>query len=143
MAKKGREYRRVEFAYQAHRMSPEDLLHFIESNEFTAAWDDYGLDVEEDLLALQLSIMAAPNDPPVIDGTDGLRKHRLLFSDWGINRTDEAQVCYVYFEEYGIIYMLLVHIGSENLEFTAAERKEFAGAIREIRRVLDRRKTIS
>jgi hypothetical protein len=40
--------RKATLAYPKHRFSPEDLLNFIESSEFTAQWESLGLDDDED-----------------------------------------------------------------------------------------------
>jgi hypothetical protein len=81
-------------------MSSEELLYFIETTEFTKSWEKLGLDDEDDLLALQLSIMAAPRRSPIIKGTGGLRKLRFAPAAWKVGARGAVRVCYVYFEEY-------------------------------------------
>jgi hypothetical protein len=54
-------------------MRPDELLHFVELDEFGADWMELGLDVESDLWSLQMTIMSAPGNAPVISGTGGLR----------------------------------------------------------------------
>ena len=39
---------------------PEDLLHFVELDEFIDDWRSLGLDDEADLFSLQMAIMADP-----------------------------------------------------------------------------------
>ena len=53
---------------------PEDLLHFVELDEFIDDWRSLGLNDEADLFSLQLAIMADPRGSPVIEGTGGLRE---------------------------------------------------------------------
>ena len=55
---------------------PEDLLHFVELDEFIDDWRSLGLDDEADLFSLQMAIMADPRASPVIEGTEELRKRR-------------------------------------------------------------------
>ena len=40
-------------------LKPEDLLHFVETDEFRDDWENLGMDVETDLYALQVAIMSA------------------------------------------------------------------------------------
>jgi hypothetical protein len=100
MAKTRRRHQHVALKYPQHALSPEDLLHFIETTVFTKAWEGLGLDDEEDLLALQLLIMSQPKAAPVIPGTGGLRKLRFAPVRWNVGASGAARVCYVHFEEY-------------------------------------------
>ena len=61
--------------YPEHQLSPEDFLHFVELDEFQDDWKQLGLDVEEDLWALQIGIMTDPTGPQVEPGTGGLRRN--------------------------------------------------------------------
>lgn len=54
---------------------PDDLLHFIEMEGFWQDWLDLGLG-DDELLELQLTIMAGGKYAPLIPGTGGLRKLR-------------------------------------------------------------------
>ena len=42
----------VKLIYSAHTCKPKDFLRFVEYPAFSSDWDELGLDVEEDLLAL-------------------------------------------------------------------------------------------
>jgi hypothetical protein len=128
--------------YPRHALSPEDLLHFIEATAFTAAWDRLGLDDEDDLMALQLLIMSQPKAPPVIQGTGGLRKLRFAPVRWNTGVSGAARVCYVYFEEYGIIYLVYVYDKRSKDNLSDAEKKVIRDHIRRQKQALERRRTI-
>lgn len=57
--------------YPSHWPTPEDLLHFVEEPGFEDDWKSLGLNVADDLTALQLMIMTNPKGSPVVKGTGG------------------------------------------------------------------------
>ncbi len=137
-----RRRQRVTLAYPQHALSPEHLLHFIESTVFTKRWKELGLNEEEDLLALQLRIMVSPRTAPVIPGTGGLRKLRFVPPHAGIGKSGGYRICYVYFEEYGIVYLVYVYDKHEKDDLDPDERKTIRNHIRREKAALDRRKSI-
>jgi hypothetical protein len=141
MAKRPRR-KRIALRYPKHAISPEDLLHFIESKVFTKAWDDLGLNDEEDLTALQLSIMCAPKEAPVVPGTGGLRKLRFAPVTWRTGARGATRVCYVFFEEHGIVLLVYVYDKRQKDNLTAAEKQEIRAYIRRQGQALNRRGTI-
>ena len=125
-----------------HPISAEDLLFFIETAEFTASWDELGLDAENDLTALQLTIMSAPRRPPVVSGTGGLRKLRFVPPRWPSGKSGAMRVCYVHFEDYGIVLLLVAYRKSEKDDLTASERTAIKTYIKRAKEELDRLKMI-
>jgi hypothetical protein len=101
--------RRIKLTLPRHGIRPEDLLDFIELPEFTKRWAALGLDDEDDLSALQLSIMAGPTSAKPIKGTNGIRKLRFAPRKWKSGKSGAARVLYVYFEEYGLVVLCLVY----------------------------------
>ena len=99
-----------------------DLLSFIESKSFLSAWRRCGL-ADGDLLALQIGILVDPKSAPVIEGTGGLRK--LRFSPPGSRRgkSGSHRVCYVYFEEFGIVFLVTVYDKKQKDNLSAAGKK--------------------
>ncbi len=142
MAKTHTRVQHVKLQYPKHLLAPEDLLHFIETRVFTRAWADLGLDDEDDLMSLQLLIMANPKGAPVVPDTGGLRKLRFSPPKWGVGKRDGLRICYVYFEEYWIV--LLVHLYDKHQQETLgdAEKKAMRSYIRRQRAALNRRRTI-
>jgi hypothetical protein len=128
--------------YPKHALSPEDLLHFIETGAFTKAWSDLGLNDEDDLTALQLLIMCSPKAAPVVPGTGGLRKLRFAPAKWDSGTSGAARVCYVHFEEYGIVLLVYVYDKHQKDNLTEAEKKQIRGYIGRAKKELDRRRAI-
>jgi hypothetical protein len=126
--RKGRQH--VTLRYPKHALSPEDLLHFIESTVFTTAWDDMGLDDEEDLTALQVLIMSQPKAAPIVPGTGGLGKLRFAPARWKTGTSGAARVCYVYFAEYGIVFLVYVYDKHKKDDLSDAEKKVIRDYIR-------------
>jgi len=98
----GRQPSAAEFTllYPNHELTPEDLLHFVELDEFRDDWEQLGLDVEGDLWALQILIMRNPGGTPVIPETGGLRKMRFAPGRWNTGKSGAVRVCYVYFPDH-------------------------------------------
>lgn len=140
---KGQRRRRVALRYPPHAISPEDLLHFIESTVFTKRWEQLGLDDDDDLTALQLLIMSSPSEAPVIQGTGGLRKLRFAPPRASIGKSGGYRVCYVYFEEYGIIYLVYVYTKQEKDDLSAREKNVIRDHIHRQKQALDRRNVIT
>lgn len=138
MPKKSRTDHRGKLSYPKHVFKPEDLLHFIELRQFTEGWDELGLDDEADLAALQIAIMVGPKKHPVIPGTGGLRKMRFAPDHWNTGKRGAARVCYVYFQEYGIVLLVVAYGKNEKDDLTAAEKKTIAKLIIEVEKELDR-----
>jgi len=120
----------VTLIYRAHTCKPEDFLHFVEYPAFSSDWDELGLDVEEDLLALQLMIMANPSGAPVITGTGGLRKLRFAPSRWNCGKSGAARVCYVFFKEHWTVVLLLAYGKGSKETLTNSEKAIINSVIR-------------
>ncbi len=140
---KGRKPRTAAVELGKWPIPAEDLLHFIESSDFTAAWGSLGLDDEDDLTTLQLAIMAGPNGPPVIQGTGGLRKIRFAPPRWQTGKSGALRICYVYFEEFGIVYLVVVYRKGEKDDLSPHERTAIRSYIQKIEAELRRRKQIT
>jgi hypothetical protein len=111
----------------------------VELPEFTQAWDQMGLDVEDDLLALQLLMMAAAKKARVIPGTGGLWKMRFAPASWIVGSSGAARVCYVYFEDFGIVLWVIAYSKSETDDLSDAGKVTIRKVIAETRRYLERR----
>jgi len=140
---KRRQRQRVTLQYPKHVLRPEDLLHFIESTVFTKRWEQLGLDDDEDLTALQLFIMSHPTGYPIIKGTGGLRKIRFSPPEAKVGKSGGFRVCYVYFEEYNIVFLVYVYTKHQKDELDAGERNAVREYIRREKMALGHRQTIS
>ena len=103
---------RVALHYPRHMADPVDLLTFLELPSFSRRWDGLGLE-DQDMGLLQALIMVSPKKAPVISGTNGLRKMRCGRKKAGKGKSSGYRVCYVYFEEYATVLMVLIYPKNE------------------------------
>ncbi len=97
------------------------MLQFIEMPGFSNDWEELRLD-SDDLLALQVAIMSGPTRAPVVQGTGGLRKIRFAPPRWNIGKSGAVRVCYVYFDEWGIVLLVIAYSKNEKDSLTANEK---------------------
>ena len=133
-------HRKISIAYPKHWPAPEDLLNFVESTGFTEDWVGLGLDDEDDLLSLQLCIMAQPDGDGVVEGTNGLRMHRHKFQR--ARGVKAVTAYYAYFPDFGVVYLNCVDTTRERLRFSLDELQAINDALREVEVELERLKTI-
>lgn len=129
----------IRLAYPRHLPRPEDLLHFIESSEFSADWAKLGLDDEDDLVSLQLCLMAHPDGDEQIPGSGGLRRHRHRFHR--ATGVQAVTVFYAYFPEFGIVYLNCVDAGTK-VTFSSNEVAAIALSLAAVESEIIRRQTI-
>jgi hypothetical protein len=120
-------------------LTPEDILNFIELDWFVRAWKELGLDDEKSLAALQIRILCNPKGAPVIPGTNGVRKLRYSPPGWDIGKRGALRVCYVYFEKYGLVVLLLVYLKGEMDNISEAGKQAMRTAIERIEGSLKKR----
>jgi hypothetical protein len=112
---------------------PEDLLWFVELDEFADDWESLGLDREIALWDLQNLIMSHPTIGKVVPGTDGLRKMRFGRADQRIGKRSGARVCYVYFPEHAAVLLVAAYGKNEKDDLTAWEKKAIREDIASVR----------
>jgi len=112
-----------------------DVLDFIEFDGFTKDWRDLGLN-DDELAALQIAIMSDPKFAPVVQGTGGLRKARFAPSRWARGKRGSARVCYVYFEQYSLVLLVLAYSKKDKGNLSAQEKKAIRNLIAEINKEL-------
>jgi len=125
--------------YPGHALTPQDFLTFVELDEFIDDWTALGLNDEEDLFALEVAIMADPKGPDVIKGTAGLRKVRFAPSKWNVGRSHGVRVCYVYFEDFALVVLVIAYSHNEKDNLTPAEKEGIKAYIRQSHRWLSER----
>lgn len=103
----------MELSNPSHGFRPERLLDFLELPQFRKRWNALGLDDERDLAALQMLIMLGPDKHPRLRGTNGIRKLRFSPTKWDKGKRGGVRVLYVYFKEFGIVLLSLVHAKNE------------------------------
>jgi hypothetical protein len=120
-------------------LQPEDLLHFIELDEFQQDWKELGLDVESDLWELQNEVMRDPQAAPVVPGTGGLRKMRFSPSRWKVGKSGAIRVCYVYFKPHRTVLLIMAYGKNRKDNLTAVEKRDIARYIHVVQDWFDNR----
>src|SRR5665213_1924160 len=109
-------------------VKPEKMLQFIELPWFSEGWRSLRLD-SDDLLALQEAIMRGPKRPPVIPGTGRLRKIRFAPPSWHVGKSGACRVCYAYFEESGVVLLVVVYSKNDKDTLNGAEKAAIRSVI--------------
>lgn len=94
---------------------------FIELPIFKSRWEALGLN-EEDLLRLQVELLADPKAGDVMQGTGGVRKMRFAFEHRG--KSGGVRVIYVDFEVYEKIYLLTAYTKNEKGSHQEGEERD-------------------
>lgn len=125
---------RLQAEYSRHGIRPEDLLNFIQLDDFLEDWWELKLD-DDDLHIVELGIMCAPTEGELIAGTGGLRE--LAYC-----RTGEwcVKARYVYFQEFSICLMVEAFEGE--MPLSRADRAEIEELIHRERAALARGRVV-
>lgn len=94
------------------KIQPNDLHHFIETDEFVDDWEQLGFNIEEDLTGLQILLMLNPEVGKLIKGTGGLRKMRFA-KNVGQGKSSGARICYAYFPMHWTIFLVMAYSKNE------------------------------
>jgi hypothetical protein len=87
---------------------------------FVADWRRLGL-TDEDLQALEATLMERPGAGDVMRGTGGLRKVRFAPPTWATGKSGAARVCYAHFPQYRRIYLVTVFKKNEKANLSRIE----------------------
>jgi hypothetical protein len=113
-------------------LNPEDWKRWILTPYFENKWRHLRLN-DDDLRAMQITVMLAPNAAPVVAGTGGLRKIRFARPGSGRGKSGSYRIGYAYFEEYGTIVAIAVYAKADQANLTAGERADIRTLIRRFR----------
>jgi hypothetical protein len=114
---------KITLTYPDHLLDPDHLVTFIEAHGFSDDWKQLGLS-DKDLWIAQAMIGANPKGSPVIQGTGGLRKLRFAPSGKG-GRREWLRICYAYFQEAGVVLLIVAYAKSELDDIPAGHKKCF------------------
>src|SRR5947209_4509854 len=101
---------------------PAELLSFIEMQGFANDWRRLRL-TDDDLSDLQQAILTRPRGAPVIAGTGGVRKLRFAPERWAKGKSGAVRVCYVYFEKFGIVLLVVAYGKKETADLSPAQKQ--------------------
>lgn len=89
------------------------------------------------LRVLQMAIMSAPDRPPVVQKSGGLRKIRFARKDAIQGKSGGFRIGYAYFPKYQIVLLITIYAHNEKSNFSAADRNAIAQIIDLIERQLE------
>jgi hypothetical protein len=118
-------------------LEPSDYATFVEIDPFPRQWDKLGM-VDQDLHALQIAILVAQDQTPVIPEGGGLRKIR--FSKLGSSKGKRGsyRVFYAYFFDHDVVLLLSVLGKGDREDISRAELHGIAAYLRHVEAYLKR-----
>lgn len=118
-------------------LRPEDWLRFVQIPPFPGQWDRLGLS-PDDLRALEILIMGAPQGGAVVQGTRGVRKGRFAVPGSGKGKSGSCRVFYLYCPEYGTVLLLAIIAKGERENLDKATRNELGKLVERLEGILER-----
>lgn len=97
---------------------------------FSRKWSSIGMN-EADLIRLQLMLVKDPRAGLIIEGTGGIRKMRFAYT--GRGKSGSVCVCYVDFEEYGIIYLITAYSKNDKETLSEEERNILKSLVKKLK----------
>jgi hypothetical protein len=100
---------------------------------FTSKWRRAKMGLtDEDLKALEITLMERPDAGSVMKGTGGLRKARFAPPSWSVGKSGALRICYVHFPAYDRLYLVTMFAKNEQDNLTAAERNAIRAVVERI-----------
>ncbi len=96
-------------------------LSFAQVDAFVAKWKKLRLK-DEDLQALEKSIIDNPEAGQVMAGTGGLRKIRFAPPSWNTGKSGATRVCYALFSQIETVYLITLFAKNEKPNLSDAEK---------------------
>ena len=109
---------------------------FIHGKKFDSQWSELGL-TDDDLKDLQSILLENPKIGAVIQGTGRLRKMR--FSKDNRGKSHSVRICYVDFEIYEKIFLIMVFAKNEMENLSKAERNSIKQLIERLEKYFERK----
>lgn len=107
---------------------------FIHGKKFDEQWQLLGFN-DDDLKELQNILLINPKIGSVVQGTGRLRKMRYARGNRG--KSHSARVCYVDFEIYGKIFLIMVFAKNEMENLSNAEKNTIKAMIERIEKYFE------
>jgi len=112
-------------------------LRFIHLPAFSRAWDRLGL-TDDDLRALEASLMSDPTQGVVVPGTGGLRKVRFAAKHSHRGKRGGYRVCYVHYERFFVIALATAYDKTDKADLDSNETKAMRALIRAVQGEIER-----
>jgi hypothetical protein len=117
--------------------APEDLYRFIHLDSFEGDWEGLGLD-DDGLSLLQIQIMLDPLEPPVIEGTGGVRKVPFSPPPKEGEKRKHIEVLYAVFTNFSVAVLAAADEDGEIEDILPEERAALQTIMMEIEDALER-----
>lgn len=137
MAERGSGRRKPLAAQDSPAPPPRGAAVFVHLPAFERAWAALDLN-DEDLRALELSILLDPTRAPVVAGTGGLRKARFAPHRWHQGKRGALRICYVHFERAGLVALMTAYAKNEMGDLSPNQKAEIRKLILAIEKGLVR-----
>jgi len=110
-------------------------LSFIQLTAFRVNWKRLGMN-DEDLQVLEAAISTSPAKAPLMTGSGGLRKIRFSGHGSSAGKSGGVKICYVYFGEFGFVYLCAVYPKNEKANLSQREKNAYRKLLAEFERYL-------
>ena len=111
-------------------------MRFIQTVPFSRAWDRFGL-TDDDLRALELSLVSNPDIGPVVPGAGGLRKVRFAARGSSRGKRGGYRIGYIHFENYYAFVLVAAYDKSEKADLTYDDKRFIQTYIRSVQTELE------
>jgi hypothetical protein len=106
-------------------------LTLVQLSAFVAKWKRLGL-TDEDLQALEGTLVENPASGALIPGTGGLRKLRFAPPSWRAGKRGAARVVYAYVVIGQAVYLFTLYGKNEQSDLTPDEKRVFRRVLRRL-----------
>ena len=103
-------------------------LTFVQIASFVSKWKRLGL-TDDDLSALEQSIMHNPDSGDVMRGSGGARKIRFAPPSWNTGKSGATRVCYVTVADAECCYFLAIYPKNEKPSLSLADRNALRATV--------------
>lgn len=95
---------------------------------------------DNDLAALQITIMKGGKNAPVVPATGGLRKLQFAPPSWNVGKRGAIRVGFAHYAQHGIVLLTVAYGKNEKSNLTAAEKRGIKQYLERFQAILDERR---
>ncbi len=115
---------------------PEEWLRFVQVDPFPRLWSRLGLG-DDELRALEIQILSAPERSVVVPGGKGLRKLRFAVPESGRGKSGSYRVFFATFPDRGIVLLMAVLAKGDKADLTKGDIKALAAILAQLGTLFD------
>lgn len=114
-------------------------LWFVQLSPFPKCWKQIGC-ADEELRELERAIMVAPDAPPVVAGTGGVRKIRFVPSSWNRGKRGAVRAYYAYYPQDGLVVLVVAHDKSDQGAIAEGQKRMLRAILMDVNRYMESRR---